>query len=71
MNRNAKVYMASRSREKAESAIADLATESGKRAIFLELDLADFASVKKAAQVFQRYGLFCGGKKDVIIYWIL
>ncbi len=63
LNRNAKVYMASRSREKAESAIADLATESGKRAIFLELDLADFASVKKAAQVFQRYGLFCGGQK--------
>lgn len=53
LNKNAKVYMASRSREKAESAIADLATESGKRAIFLELDLADLASVKKAAQVFQ------------------
>ncbi|KAI0775581.1 NAD-P-binding protein [Trametes elegans] len=50
--RNAKVYMASRSRTKAEAAIASLKDETGKEAIFLELDLASLASVKKAAQEF-------------------
>jgi len=51
--KNAKVYMASRSRSKAEAAIADLERETGKKAIFLEIDLADLASVKKAAETFQ------------------
>ena len=46
--------MASRSHARAEEAIADLEHETGKRAIFLELDLADLASVKKAAEAFQR-----------------
>lgn len=46
--------MASRSRSKAEAAIADLEKETGKKAIFLEIDLADLASVKRAAETFQR-----------------
>ncbi|KAI0662127.1 NAD(P)-binding protein [Cubamyces menziesii] len=50
--RNAKVYMASRNKEKAEAAIASLKEATGKEAIFLELDLSSLASVKKAAQEF-------------------
>ncbi|KZT54668.1 NAD(P)-binding protein [Calocera cornea HHB12733] len=51
---NAKVYMASRSQEKADAAIADLKAVTKKDDIyFLSLDLADLASVKKAAAEFQ------------------
>ncbi|OSC98224.1 NAD(P)-binding protein [Trametes coccinea BRFM310] len=52
LQHNAKVYMASRSREKAEAAIASLKEATGKEAIFLELDLSSLASVRKAAKVF-------------------
>jgi len=51
--KNAKVYMASRSRERAEVAIAKLKDETGKEAIFLELDLADLKSVRKATDEFK------------------
>ncbi|EJD36049.1 NAD(P)-binding protein [Auricularia subglabra TFB-10046 SS5] len=44
-----KVYMAARSINKAAQAIAELEAETGKRAIFLELDLASLDSVKRAA----------------------
>ena len=54
LRKNAKVYMASRSRRKAEAAIADLEKETGKAAIFLKTDLSDLASVKRAAETFQR-----------------
>ena len=50
-----RVYIATRSKERAEAAIADLKTTTGKEAIFLELDLADLASVRKAAKEFLRY----------------
>ena len=49
LNRNAKVYIAARSRDKASGAIASLKNETGREAIFLEVDLANLASVKKAA----------------------
>jgi retinol dehydrogenase-12 len=49
---NAKVYIAARSRPKAEEAIKDLKTQTGKEALFLKLDLADLKSVKKAAEDF-------------------
>ncbi|TFY57558.1 hypothetical protein EVJ58_g6951 [Rhodofomes roseus] len=52
LQRNAKVYMASRSRQKAEAAIERLKTETGKEAIFLELDLGSLASVRRAASEF-------------------
>ncbi|KAI8986260.1 NAD(P)-binding protein [Trametes punicea] len=52
LKRNAKVYMASRSREKAEAAIASLKKDTGREAIFLELDLASMASVRRAAKEF-------------------
>lgn len=50
---NAKVYMASRNQEKAEAAINDLKSETGKEAIFLKLDLASLKSVKAAAEEFK------------------
>ncbi|KLO08982.1 NAD-P-binding protein [Schizopora paradoxa] len=53
LRKNAKVYMASRSRSKAEATIAELEKETGKAAIFLETDLSDLASVKKAAENFK------------------
>ncbi|KAG8862434.1 hypothetical protein FRB96_001505 [Tulasnella sp. 330] len=53
LNKNAKVYMASRSQEKAEAAINDLKRETGKEAIFLELDLASLHKVTRAAQEFK------------------
>lgn len=45
--------MASRSRERAEAAIVKLNSETGKEAIFLELDLSSLASVRKAAEEFK------------------
>ncbi|OBZ71335.1 hypothetical protein A0H81_08860 [Grifola frondosa] len=52
LEHNAKVYMASRSKNKADAAIAELKTLTGKEAIFLELDLSSLASVRKAANEF-------------------
>ncbi|KAJ7705559.1 NAD(P)-binding protein [Mycena rosella] len=52
LENNAKVYMASRNPPKAAAAIEELATLTGKRAVFLHLDLADLASVKAAAAEF-------------------
>ncbi|KAJ7621313.1 hypothetical protein FB45DRAFT_992302, partial [Roridomyces roridus] len=52
LQHNAKVYMACRSRVKAEAVIAELKELTGKEAIFLEMDLADLASVKRAADEF-------------------
>jgi len=52
LSKNAKVYMASRSKTKAEAAIADLERDTGKKAIFLEVDLADLGSVKAAVDTF-------------------
>lgn len=51
---NAKVYIAARSQEKAESAIKDLEEQTGRSAIFLQLDLADLPSVRAAAEEFLR-----------------
>ncbi|KAI0733894.1 hypothetical protein C8Q72DRAFT_500583 [Fomitopsis betulina] len=50
LDHNAKVYMASRSKEKADAAIKELQQQTGKEAIFLELDLSNLASVRKAAE---------------------
>ncbi|KAF7789133.1 hypothetical protein EIP86_000068 [Pleurotus ostreatoroseus] len=52
LQHNAKVYLAARSKEKAEAAIADLKDTTGKEAIWLELDLANLASVRRAAEEF-------------------
>ncbi|KAJ7459597.1 NAD-P-binding protein [Mycena galericulata] len=50
--KNAKVYLAARSPEKAAAAIKRLESETNKSAIFLQLDLADLPSVRKAAEMF-------------------
>lgn len=46
--------MASRSQEKADAAIRKLKEETGKEALFLELDLSNLAAVRKAAEDFMR-----------------
>jgi retinol dehydrogenase-12 len=50
--KNAKVYVAARSKHKAEAAIARLKEETGRTALFLELDLGDLASVRASAHAF-------------------
>ncbi|KAG8916336.1 hypothetical protein FRC03_001026 [Tulasnella sp. 419] len=54
LGKNAKVYMASRSKSKAEEAIKELKSLTGKEAHFLELDLASLDAVTKAANEFKR-----------------
>ncbi|KAG8985837.1 hypothetical protein FRB90_004416 [Tulasnella sp. 427] len=51
--KNAKVYMASRSRDRAEEAIRELKEQAGKEPIFLELDLSSLEKVTKAANEFK------------------
>ncbi|KAB5588886.1 hypothetical protein CTheo_7672 [Ceratobasidium theobromae] len=54
LNKNAKVYLAARNKSKADEAIERLKRETGGKApIFLELNLADLASVRKAAEEFK------------------
>lgn len=52
LSHGAKVYIAARSRSKAEEAISELKTITGKEALFLSLDLSDLVSVKRAAETF-------------------
>jgi len=52
LQHNAKVYMASRSPEKAAKAIEELKSATGKEAIFLQLDLASLSSVRRGAEAF-------------------
>jgi retinol dehydrogenase 12 len=48
------VYIAARNQKKVEEAINDLKSQTGKEALFLQLDLADLKSVKAAAEDFQK-----------------
>jgi len=50
--KNAKLYLAARSESKAKAAIDELEKETGKKAIFLQLDLSDLDATRKSAQVF-------------------
>jgi hypothetical protein len=55
LNRNAKVYLAARSKTKADDAIEWLKMETdGKTPIFLELDLANLDSIRKSVEEFKR-----------------
>lgn len=49
---NARVYVASRNEERAQEAIEELKKDTGNEAIFLQLDLADLKSVRRAADEF-------------------
>ena len=53
--KNGKVYLAARSESKAQAAIEELEKETGKKAIFLKLDLSDLDATKKSAQEFLEY----------------
>ena len=46
------MYIATRNRSQAEAAIAELKNLTGKEALFIQLDLADLASVRRAAEEF-------------------
>ncbi|KAJ7456003.1 NAD(P)-binding protein [Mycena galericulata] len=52
LQHNAKVYIAARGREDTERVIQELNKKTGRTAIFVELDLADLASVRHAAEDF-------------------
>ncbi|KAH9991371.1 NAD-binding protein [Russula vinacea] len=52
LKHNAKVYLAARNATKANTAITELKNETGKEAIFLQLDLSDIAAVRKSAEEF-------------------
>ena len=54
LEHNAKVYIACRSQGKADLAAKELEEQTGRKAIFLKLDLADLHSVKAAAEDFLR-----------------
>ena len=67
---NATVYLAARSAQKANEAIAELKNETGKQAIFLQLDLSDLLAVRKSVQEFLSYvpcfgELSCPGSQHV------
>jgi NAD(P)-dependent dehydrogenase (short-subunit alcohol dehydrogenase family) len=55
--KNATVYMASRSSEKAETAIDLIFKDTGKKVNFLSLDLQDLNQVKAAADNFLKLGV--------------
>ena len=57
LEHNATIYVAGRTRAKAEAALQELATSTGRTAHFLELDLSSLASIRKAAEEFLRFGL--------------
>jgi retinol dehydrogenase 12 len=56
--RGGRVYVASRSEEKGQAAVASIAAAAGRQAAvtFLPLDLADLASVRRCAQAFLERG---------------
>ena len=58
LKHNAKVYLAARNATKANTAITELKNETGKEAIFLQLDLADILAVRKSAEEFLSCGNF-------------
>ncbi|KZT56923.1 NAD(P)-binding protein, partial [Calocera cornea HHB12733] len=51
-SKGAKVFLSARSASKAKEAIHDLRQTTGKAAIFLQMDLANLASIRKAAELF-------------------
>ena len=55
MSHGAKVYLAARSEERAKAAIAELISQTGKKAYFLKLDLSSFDSIEAAAKEFSRF----------------
>lgn len=46
--------MASRNKAKADATIQELSDDTGRQAIYLELDLASLSSVRRAAEEFLR-----------------
>jgi retinol dehydrogenase-12 len=57
LTKNAKVYLAARSEDRAKAAIEDLKLTTGNEAIWLKLDLASLNSIKAAAEEFLEWVL--------------
>jgi retinol dehydrogenase 12 len=51
-SKNATVYMASRSKQRADAAIEKIEKATGKKVLFLQLDLQDLNQVREAARDF-------------------
>ena len=54
LKKNARVYIATRSADRAQEAIDTLTKETGNKAEFLPLDLSDLAKVRDSAQAFAK-----------------
>ncbi|KAH9913548.1 NAD(P)-binding protein [Epithele typhae] len=64
LKHNAKVYMLARNADKARAVVAALKEETGgKEALFVPLDLADFASEEAVHVLFNNAGLFGQGER--------
>jgi retinol dehydrogenase-12 len=55
LQKNAKVYLGSRSEEKARKAINELKEITGKEAVFFKLDLANLDSIRKSVEEYKTY----------------
>jgi len=54
LQHNAKVYIAGHSKERCEIAIRELRNQTGKEAIFMDIDLANLGKIKMAVAEFQK-----------------
>lgn len=68
LNHNAKVYIGGRDPKRVAGAIEDLRKETGKEALFLQLDLADLQSIKRAVVEFVRYAARNLSRSNVMLY---
>lgn len=55
LEKNAKVYLAARTEARAKVAIAELLVETGKEAIWLQLDLSSLQSIERTVAEFYGY----------------
>ena len=55
LEKNAKVYLAARTEARAKAAIAELLVETGKEAIWLQLDLSSIHSIERSVAEFYRH----------------
>lgn len=54
LTHNAKVYLAARNVDKGRAAIEELKNDTGKEAIFLQLDLSSLKSIQQAVEEFSK-----------------
>jgi hypothetical protein len=69
LQKNAKVYLASRNEARGKAAIAELLEETGREAVWLQLDLSSFQSIEAAAAEF--HGSVCFPSCDIFSATVL